>query len=184
MTKRDMITWLDDQKYKIIREKEDEVRGRKDAHLEATLRSLGFYEMAGEIESHLKQAWDLWSRWKAAHESDSLSTSIHNYRGFECGIRPLVHLDEPLASYMSKYDTRLNTEAMDELNKEERTTSDKIGRTYNSVIRAVSAAKNIKEAKAYLEGLGFDLSELENPPAPTVKAAEIDAGYLFLKKAD
>ena len=183
MTKRELTNWLEDQKNKTIMEMQREMQKRKDAVLEEVLSPLGFFEMAGQIEAYLKQAWDVWIQWKMTHESEAVSTSPYNYRGFEYNIKPLTHLDESLAEYMAKYDIVLDSDALKELKNEEKATTAKISQNYSRVINTVYASKNAKEAKAYVEGLGFDLSELETPPELATKVSEIDTSYLFLKQA-
>ena len=183
MTKRELANWLERQMDKTIVEMEKEIRQQRDAALDAELRPLGFYEMARQIENHIKQAWDIWIQWKMTHESSTLSASRHNYCGFEYNLKPLAHIDGSLAEHMVKYDITLDSTMLQELNKEEKKTRGKIRETYSSVINAVYASKNAKEAKTYVESLGFDLSEMENPPVPAKGTAEIDTSYLFLKQA-
>lgn len=183
MTKKELADWLTEQKHKATNTCRNEIGQRRSAIMEAELKPIGFYEMAGEVESLIRHVWDVWAKWKAANENEALSATTYNYRGFESRIRQLVDLNTSMAEHMSRYDIDLKNASLDALEEEEQKTVSKIAQTYSSVIHAVYNAKNVKEAKAYLEGLGFDLSELDSPPIAADNTAKIDTTYLFLNKA-
>ena len=73
MTKRDLTNWLNNKMCSTIMEMRNEIEQRRDAALEAVLHPLGFYEMTGQIENHIKQAWDIWIQWKISGFCSALS---------------------------------------------------------------------------------------------------------------
>lgn len=183
MTKRELIQWLENKKQMTIRNMENEAQKQEQDLLEGVLKPAGFYEMADQVQELIHKAWGLWKDWKADHETDELRFSAYSYCSFEYHLKPLVQIEEPLSEYIAKYNIELKSDEAEKLKKEAKQTTSKISQAYNRVINAVYASKSAKEAKAYVESLGFDLSELENPPAPDGKVEKIDTSYLFLKQA-
>ena len=74
-----------------------------------------------------------------------------------------------------KREISLHTEDLDKLTASRWEMEKNISQNYSRLIRAVSGMKNVSEAVAYLEKLGFDLSDLDEEKV----MAEIDAAYLF-----
>lgn len=89
----------------------------------------------------------------------------------------------PFEAFLEEHDIFLSPNLFQELNQEKGETIHNIHLTYNTVIKTVRSAKSVKEAKAYLENLGFDLSELEKKCEAAADETNIDTSFLLLKQS-
>lgn len=183
MTKKDIAIWLENRKDKLISEQRSELHAQEDKIRRDILEPLGFYEVTAQLQEHLMQAWKLWLEWVGKQNHPSVQVNTCNYRSFYRAMKHLLVGECELPELMEKNDVDISQELFQELEQEKRKTIENIAGTYNRVINVVYAAKNAKEALAYLEKLGFDLSELETSLFSLSEAQTIDTSYLFPDKA-
>lgn len=175
MTKRELVQWLKLKKEQVLSEVEAESQKKEEAVIEQKLKSLGFYQMTEQVQSHLNQAWELWSKWKDKHCGEKL-TIFSRYTGFEHQISGLFREKTPIKELMER-DIHLRRDEQEAIDEERRNNIIKSADSYCAVINNVSACKNAKEAENYVKSLGFDLAETKN------QTKNVDTAYLFLKQA-
>ena len=149
MTKKKITEWLESQRDQALHKCQEDHDKQERAYLDAYFKRSGLRNVAGQVQEHLEQALRLWLEWKQAQETGE-------------------HL-------FIKREIILQTKELDKLTTSRREMEKNINQNYSRLIQAVSGMKNTKEAVAYLEKLGFDLSDLDEEKA----MAEIDTTYLF-----
>jgi len=186
MTKRSLLKWLNIQKEKALRAADDEHDKVYANRKAAIYLRLGLKEVADEIQEHMTKAAKVWDAWKKLPEVKESLDTTYNYSS---------HPDYMFNNYTGQEDRaykkltidvlRLDSKELEQLAKNQKIEWEKIRDTYNNVIMVTEGMATAKEAATYLTSLGFDLTEIDNPPAPvTALAIQIDPHYLFIKKAE
>ena len=183
MTKKEIIFWLEDKRNQKIGEKEAEAKEKQREIYKEVLAPLGFYEAASQIKEHLQQALEIWRGWKKTQGPTVLGFAFRDYLGFEQQTIRWLEGEMPFEAFLEEHDIFLSPNLFQELNQEKGETIHNIHLTYNTVIKTVRSAKSVKEAKAYLENLGFDLSELEKKCEAAADETNIDTSFLLLKQS-
>ncbi len=183
MTKRELVKWLEQKHEQTVRKTNREYTELRLQAKQKLCDSLGFDKAAAQIQEHMDKALAVWSEW--TQKIDGVEdVSVHNGR---YGLNSV--LQWYTGGNRSVYSKTLNNEILAEtaeIKRIEETGKEllqNINRNYVNVIAVVQSYKTTKEAAAYLKELGFDLTELENPPAPvTALAVQINTSYLFINK--
>lgn len=184
MTKRELTKWLAQKEEHAIRQNNNKYREARRKLLDEWYRSLGFDQVAEQIQAHITEAFKVWDTWKNGLPVDSGIRFGGTYYSLEHSFNGFTH--EPGAAYqrLTSVEMKLETEALSNLDRESQLIFQNIRKTYADVLAVVASLKTVKEALTYLKELGFDLSELEKEPEQvTALAVKIDISYLFLEKA-
>ncbi len=183
MTKRDLVKLLERKQEEAINTAATEYQAARGNAKDAVIKAIGFENVAAKMQEHIEKAFDIWK----SFSEKALDTEGVSFRGGY--INPSNRLYEYVGDagtvfrYLSNNEIRVNTEAMRQAETAYKELTVNINRNYQNVIAVVQSFKTTKEAAAYLKELGFDLGELENPPAPvTALAVQINTSYLFINK--
>ncbi|MCI9509194.1 MAG: hypothetical protein HFF10_05525 [Angelakisella sp.] len=176
MTKKKITEWLESQRDQALHKCQEDHDKQERAYLDAYFKRSGLRNVAGQVQEHLEQALRLWLEWKQAQETgEHLRFSETSYLRLERQLDGFVFKEEATYEQFIKREIILQTKELDKLTTSRREMEKNINQNYSRLIQAVSGMKNTKEAVAYLEKLGFDLSDLDEEKA----MAEIDTTYLF-----
>lgn len=77
---------------------------------------------------------------------------------------------------------QIETDDMLRAKKEYIKMMEQIEANFNAVVATVEGMKTAKDAAAYLKELGFDLSELEEPPTPVMLAKRVEPRFLLVEQ--
>jgi len=183
MTKRDLIKYLENARYnkKISAEREyrEILRSIKDK----ALAKLGFDAVAESVQKSLNNALDTYAKWVGANDGKDgvrVKTSYYNHL-------PALLYDytkEKGACYRKLLDDQVSIETDDMLqaSKDHKKLKEQIEANFNAVVATVEGMKTAKDAAAYLKELGFDLSELEEPPTPVMLAKRVEPRFLLVEQ--
>ena len=176
MTKKEIKEWLESQQSQALHKCREDHEKQEQAYLDAYFEESGLRKVAGQIQEHLEQALLLWQEWRQAQETgEHLRISYNKYLGLEHQLDGFTYKEGATYEQLMKQEIWLRTEELDKLVDSHREREKNIRQNYSRLIQVVSGMKNTKEAAAYLEKLGFDLSDLDEEKV----MAEIDAAYLF-----
>jgi hypothetical protein len=183
MTKRDLVKWLERKQNEATDAAADEYYAATGKAHNDVLHELGLEKAAKDMQEHIEKAYDIWMDFQKKcavidgvsfrDTYSSPSNRLYEYVG-EKGTTFRI-----LANSVIK----LNTQVFQDAKTAYEDLIINIKRTYQNVIAVVQSFKTTKEAAAYLKDLGFDLNELDNPPAPvTALAVQINTSFLFINK--
>lgn len=185
MTKVALKKWLEAQKSGAI----CTVSAQRDEQIKEYInrrdQRLGTEEMLSSVLNYLTKAADTLQSWERDAEAAQPGLTFHD--GYYCsiynGLQSMLTMDD--LQYKLRNATADESEELKQIRSRAGTTINGIRSNYDRVIANVSGAKNAKDAVAYLEELGFDLSELAAKEAKsTALMAQVDTRFLFLTKEE
>lgn len=184
MTKKELNKWLLQKENDAVRSHERKFNELQRQFKDEAFSDLEFDKAAEKIQAHLTEALKLWNAWKNEQAHNAALRYNGGYYSLENSLYRFTR--EPNSTYQSLTDSEiiLVNDTLSKLKKRRQEIKGHILKTYADVIAVVDSLKTVKEALAYLNELGFDLSELERKPEPvTALAVKIDTSYLFPSKA-
>jgi len=183
MTKRDLIKYLDNARYNKKISADHDYLDILQAIRDKALAKLGFDAVAESVQKSLDNVLDTYKKWTGANDSKNgvrVKTSYYN------------HLPSILYDYTKEkgacYNHLLNdqvsieTDEMLRAKKDYTKLTEQIEANFNAVVATVEGMKTAKDAAAYLKELGFDLSELEEPPTPVMLAKRVEPRFLLVEQ--
>lgn len=176
MKKKEITEWLESQRSQALHKCREDCEKQKRAYLDTYLGESGLRGTAGQIQEHLEQALRLWLDWKRLHKAEKhMSFPETNYLRLERLLDGFVFKEGATYEQLLTREVSLHTNELEKLSASRQEMDKKISQNYSRLIQVVSGMKNAADAAAYLEKLGFDLSDLDGEKA----MSEIDAAYLF-----
>lgn len=185
MTKKQLLKWLDEQKSDaLLAVSDQEAQAKKDLKAEK-IRKSGFDDLIAEIEPKLTEVFDRLQAWHMENRQycgdlfsayDSLQTRLSYFLNGNDSLADRLfqtefHQCALDVQHKAKYDKLRNAVIMN----------------YHNVEINLNALPNAKLGMEYLEGLGFDLTDLrasDEKPVETALARPVDTALLFLKKEE
>lgn len=183
MTKRDLIKYLESARYNkrnsAVSDRQKAIRAIRDK----ALAELGFDVIAESVQKSLDKALDTYKKWADANDGKNgvrVKNSYYNHL-------PAMLYDytkEKGACYNTLLDeqVKIETDDMLRVKKEYTKLMEQIEANFNAVVATVEGMKTAKDAAAYLKELGFDLSELEEPPTPVMLAKRVESRFLLIEQ--
>lgn len=180
MTKREIIKWLE------VKEREAEQNAQQQYeealrwYKERLYQRIKLKEVSDEIKGHLMDAHKIYQDWKASN-----AKGVEN-KGYYSGsvgahLEYLLNGNGGIYGAMTRNDVEDQSPEKQRIHAAYRELAEEIKGNYFNLIENVKSLKNAKVACEYLEGLGFDLSELKLSDGCTALAVDIDTAYLFIK---
>lgn len=183
MTKRELIKYLDNARYSKRLSADGEQRKAIWAIRDKALAERGFDVVAESVQKSLDKALDAYKKWADANDGKDgvrVRTSYYNF------LPSLLYeyTKEKGACYNKLLDEQVSIETDDMLQAKKEYTKlmEQIDANFNAVVATVEGMKTAKDAAAYLKELGFDLSELEEPPTPVMLAKRVEPRFLLVEQ--
>lgn len=183
MTKRELVKWLEAKRERTLSELTSKYsKAVKELKSQVIVES-GLPAVAEQMETLIDQAMELWSEWKG-QQSEADGIRFKRYSYFLGNIGKYTSSKEATLRQLVDEEFVVWSPNMARLENEYKATREKTRCNYDNVIAVVNSIPKSKQATEYLEGLGFDLMEIEPPKKPvTALTVKIDKSYLFLQKA-
>lgn len=182
MTKRELIKYLDNARYSKRISVDSEQRKIIRAVRDKALAELGFDAVAESVQKSLDKAIDSYKKWSDANDGKNGVRVINSYYNH---LPTLLYeyTKEKGACYNHLLDNQVQIETDDMLRakKEYTRLMEQVEANFNTVVATVEGMKTTKDAAAYLKELGFDLSELEEPPTPVMLAKRVESRFLLVE---
>lgn len=179
MNKRDLIKWLEIKREEAIQNADEQYQHAYRKHKERLYMTLELEKTAENIECHIKNAYEVYAKWREKHKDD---TKISSYYRGSIGRFLEETLNGKVYERMKGYDIDDDTDENKLLSTKRRNTVNEINRNYDNLIINVKSLKTAKLACDYLKGIGFDVSNMElKEDACTALSTPIDTKYLFVQ---
>lgn len=178
MTKREIIDWVDSQWQQAIHKHRENYDKQEQVCRDKCLAGTGLRETADQVQQHLEQAIQLWLDWKEIHKGNGFSFR-DSYYCLEHELSCFTLKEGAVYEHFLKRELDFQSEEFSKLLSTRQEIENNIAKSYSKLKQAIAGMKTVKDALAYLEKLGFDLSDLTGE-----KAMEgIDTTFLFPEKA-
>jgi hypothetical protein len=177
------VKWLERKHDAAVRKTEKEYLALRMQAKQELCDNLGFDKAAAQMQEHLDEALAIWSDWKKKIDGvEGISTHNGHY-SLDSSLYPYTGENRGIYKQALNMEIVVSTAEIKRIEETGKDLVDNINRNYMNVIAVVQSFKTTKEAAAYLKELGFDLTELENPPAPiTALTVQINTNFLFINK--
>lgn len=174
MTKREIIDWVDNQWQQAINKHRENCDKQERAYQDKYLAVTGLRETADQVQQHLEQAIQLWLDWKEIHKGNGFSFR-DSYYCLEYELSCFTLKEGAVYEHFLKRELDFQSEEFSKLVSTRQEIENNIAKSYSKLKQAIAGMKTVKDALAYLEKLGFDLSDLTGEKA----VDEVDAAFLF-----
>lgn len=185
MTKRDIIKFLERKHQEKLNDVAKEYNVNREQYLQDIYSQLGLPKLADKIQPLLEQAHSLWCNWKNEREGWEGLAFNNSFYSLPDILNSCTSSDDATFKRIVNDYIRLTTEEQKALQDEFYAHTKSVNTTFNTVIATTQQMKTAKQAAAYLNGLGFDMSELESPKqeVETALMIPVDTQFLFVKAA-
>lgn len=181
MTKKTLLKWLDTQKTAALDAITKQEKEAKQRLLDWKIEASNFSEFVEYVSVRLNEVYDYTKAW---HEKyvDICGKNPMAYGNLQTTLCNHVSAAEGIEHHLRRYEI-YRTQKDEELEKKYNNLRAEVRRTYDDVMANVQTFTNAKLGMAYLEDLGFDLTQLkasDEKPVETALARPIDRRYLFI----
>jgi len=183
MTKRDLIKYLENARYNKKISAEREYREILHAIRDKALAKLGFDAVAESVQKSLNNALDTYAKWVGANDGkDGVRVKTSYYNHLPALLYDYTKEKGACYNHLLFDQVSIETDDMLRAKKDYTKLTEQIEANFNAVVATVEGIKTAKDAAAYLKELGFDLSELEEPPTPVMLAKRVEPRFLLVEQ--
>jgi hypothetical protein len=180
MTKPELLKWLDGKCADALRKVNEQEQSAKSALLQQKIEQSKFDDFAAYVIPRMQEIYDRLNAWHS--ENENLVGPVYYYSSLSSALRNIVSGRDSAVECLRKFEIR-ETQLDKDLEKRFARLYSQVEGTYRTVRMNLKNLANAKLGMEYLEGLGFDLSEMlsgQDKPVETALAVPVNTALLLL----